>query len=65
MIEYEKYREQLKETLNYFVGCSDAISFPDRQQQIIDFFYFTMKIFKPFVLFYVIIRWRNQKNGSK
>ena len=38
VIEYDKYREQLKETLNYFVGCSDAISFQIDNNKLLSFF---------------------------
>ena len=36
-IEYEKYHEQLKETLNYFVGCSDAISYQIENNKLLTF----------------------------
>lgn len=38
VIEYEKYCEQLKETINYFVGCSDAISFQIDNNKLLSFF---------------------------
>lgn len=38
VLEYEKYHEQLKETLNYFVGCSDAISFQIDNNKLLSFF---------------------------
>ena len=38
VLEYEKYCEQLKETLNYFVGCSDAISFHIDNNKLLSFF---------------------------
>ena len=37
-VEYNKYCEQLKETLNYFVGCSDAISFQIDNNKLLTFF---------------------------
>ena len=37
-VEYNKYCEQLKETLNYFVGCSDAISFQIDNNKLLSFF---------------------------
>ena len=37
-VEYNKYCDQLKETLNYFVGCSDAISFQIDNNKLLSFF---------------------------
>lgn len=37
-VEYNKYCDQLKETLNYFVGCSDAISFQIDNNKLLTFF---------------------------
>lgn len=38
VIEFNKYCDQLKETLNYFVGCSDAISFQIDNNKLLSFF---------------------------
>lgn len=38
VIEYNKYCDQMKETLNYFVGCSDAISFQIDNNKLLSFF---------------------------
>jgi hypothetical protein len=37
-IEFRKYCDQLNETLNYFVGCSDAISFQIDNNKLLSFF---------------------------
>ena len=38
VIEYDKYCALLKETINYFVGCSDAISFQIDNNKLLSFF---------------------------